>query len=298
MNLTTFLGLFDEENLTYNGFSSKTFADLRSYCLYLDNLSNEYFSEIKNHIAKVLLKENPLPTIKLFLDSKFFDFEEVKRRLESRDLAINEQRNRHRIAIVMHDFGEQRLSERGIAYATQVAANLRLIQDYYENNLSFDTLSKHLLAFEKEFLTSEMNNVYISTLMEKCQRDCIDQSINRLNELYNSYFSKDSEVNDAQTLEEKTFKDYLFHNNKDALLQKLHELLDGKKGKVVVIAIKALEKLSFIAGYEHRATLYKAMRKEFGSIGTDTGLNDFYSNSHKILDSELNQYVDILDRVK
>jgi hypothetical protein len=37
------------------------------------------------------------------------------------------------------------------------------------------------------------------------------------------------------------FTDYLHHSNKEALMQKLHELLDGKKGREVAKVLMALE---------------------------------------------------------
>lgn len=93
---------------------------------------------------------------------------------------------------------------------------------------------------------------------------------------------------------DKLFIDYLHHTNKDALLEKLHELIDGKKGKLVATLIIALEKSSFIGGYENRSTLYNTMRNEFGDIGTNSGLNDFITNDYKIPEMEINKYIDIL----
>jgi len=75
------------------------------------------------------------------------------------------------------------------------------------------------------------------------------------------------------TRDAKPFEDYLHHDSKVALMAKLHELLDGEKGKVVCVVIEALKKCGMLAGYGSKATLYRAMREEFGEIGTDSGLN-------------------------
>lgn len=98
--------------------------------------------------------------------------------------------------------------------------------------------------------------------------------------------------------QEKDFSTYLHHDNKDALIDKLHELIDGKRGKLVVTIIIALEKLNFIGGYETRAALYNAMRDEFGDIGANAGLNDFMANDYKISEIDLNRYIEILGNIK
>lgn len=94
--------------------------------------------------------------------------------------------------------------------------------------------------------------------------------------------------------EQEKFIDFLHHSNKDALLSKLHELLKGKKGKVVAKTIKALENLSFIAGYKSRASLYKAMENEFGKIGSNQALNDFLNENNNKLTEKDTEPIEII----
>ena len=104
---------------------------------------------------------------------------------------------------------------------------------------------------------------------------------------------------DIGNTKSKLFNDYLYHENKPALILKLHELLDNTKGKQVAIVIKALQSLNYIAGYSSKSILYSSMRKEFGEIGSDSGLNDFLNpNGNKLSDSDISTCVEILKAVK
>jgi hypothetical protein len=97
----------------------------------------------------------------------------------------------------------------------------------------------------------------------------------------------------------KLFMDYLHHDNKPALMEKLHALLDGKKGKVVALTIKALQKLGYVAGYKSNSALFDTMREEFGEIGTPSGINTFlYDPNKKLSDSDISTYVEILKAVE
>jgi len=94
------------------------------------------------------------------------------------------------------------------------------------------------------------------------------------------------------------FSNYLYHPNKDALMNKLHEILDNSKGKNVAITIMALARLSYIVGYKSNKILYNSMRKEFGDIGKDSGLNFFQNeNNKKLYENDINQVIEILKRV-
>jgi len=94
----------------------------------------------------------------------------------------------------------------------------------------------------------------------------------------------------------KLFIDYLHHENKEALTQKLHDLLDGRKGKIVAITIKALEQLGFIS-VDSRSAIYKAMRDEFGEIGSDQSINPIMNNFRQY-SLEIEQQMKILKEVK
>jgi hypothetical protein len=80
---------------------------------------------------------------------------------------------------------------------------------------------------------------------------------------------------------QKVFSDYLHHSNKGALMKKLHELLDGKKGKYAATIIRALKECGYLVGYESYNKLYESMKTEFGEIGNISGINSFLNESNK-----------------
>lgn len=82
------------------------------------------------------------------------------------------------------------------------------------------------------------------------------------------------------------FEKYLYHVNKPALMNKLHQLLDNSKGKEVAVVIQALKDCGFLYGYNSRNSLYKSMEKEFGYIGNYSGLNFFFNTNNPKLDSQ------------
>jgi len=82
------------------------------------------------------------------------------------------------------------------------------------------------------------------------------------------------------------FTAYLHHDNKTALLLKLHELMDGKQAKVVAITIKALEELALLAGYDSKKLLYDAISKEFSVKISSSGVNKFLNPYNKLLRNE------------
>lgn len=75
----------------------------------------------------------------------------------------------------------------------------------------------------------------------------------------------------------KKFEDYLHHDNKEKLLEVLHSLLDGKKGKDVAVILLALQELGIIY-IGNRNELYKSMRAEFGEIGDNSGINRYMNH--------------------
>lgn len=298
MNLITVLMQFNTQENSYNGFKAETFEDVRIYNGHLNALYDEYFNEIKDYIAKILSNNNnPLPTIRIFFDSKLFDFKKVENRLEEENEDIEERRNYHRRIFVKHTLGkleeEEKLSESGASYVPKVASNLRLVQDYFTDKIGEDVLIEYLRPFEKEF----NENVLIPILMEKCQREWIKKTGVELNQLFDFYFPENKDSKKALSRKEKDFKSYLHHHDKDALMIKLHELLDGNKGKVVAITIKALEQLGFMSVPDSRSAVYKAMRDAFGDIGSDQSINPIMNNFTQY-SSEIEQQMRILEEVK
>lgn len=293
MNLTTLLGKFDYQGQLYNGFQALTFEDVSAYSSHLSTLHDEYFVDLKEHIDKILLKDKPISTIKVFLDNKLSDFKVVEEKLRKRDEAIEEQRNNFRYELSINS---QKLSDFGKGYVSQAASNLRLIQDYFNDKTVTDALFENLLSFEKEFEGLEQN-ILMPTLMEKSQRNWIRQSIERLKELYNSYVPESTKSKDLPMPKDKDFIDYLHHNNKEALMGKLHELLDGQKGKVVALTIQALLDINALTAFDNnRSIIYDAMKVEFGEIGTESGLNVYFNPNGQYFIP--NRYVLELGRIK
>jgi hypothetical protein len=102
----------------------------------------------------------------------------------------------------------------------------------------------------------------------------------------------------VEELPQKTFIDYLHHENKDALMDKLHLLIDGAQSKDVAITIKALERIGFLGNYGTRKHLYELIREEFDFKGSDSGLNDFLKeNSNKISEDDIKRNCVILENI-
>lgn len=97
----------------------------------------------------------------------------------------------------------------------------------------------------------------------------------------------------------RSFSDYLHHDNVDSLMVKLRRLLCGKKSKQVAIVLKALIELCILLETDRCNALYEAMREEFGEIGSNSGLNDFFNQSrsaHTILGTDVDAVIEVLKR--
>lgn len=96
---------------------------------------------------------------------------------------------------------------------------------------------------------------------------------------------------------EKPFIDYLKPSNKCELMKILRELLAEKKGRNVAAVIRALKKLDFIEIQDGgQKQLYRSMRKEFGDIGTDSGI-DKYMIENNTTDSLRDQITKIISKI-
>jgi hypothetical protein len=110
--------------------------------------------------------------------------------------------------------------------------------------------------------------------------------------------AEQSKVNSGKP-QSKPFINYLHHSDKEALIQKLHELLDKEKCKTVAITIKSLIDLSYLAGYDSKNKLYDTVRNEFNFSGTNSGLNKFLnSNATSLTEKDINPTKDILQTIK
>jgi len=177
----------------------------------------------------------------------------------------------------------------------------------YENyEKSLITQSKKIFEFLTKKETDLINN-YIDVYL-KFISNSYDYSIYLINGYESIKSNLDGkekpqpEITDPtkgndNTSQSKKFINYLHHANREALLAKLHELIDGNKGKSVSIVIIALIELNFIAGYDSRNNLYQTMRDEFGYIGADSGLNKYFDDKDPKIKKELDVIINILKAV-
>ena len=95
-------------------------------------------------------------------------------------------------------------------------------------------------------------------------------------------------------LKSKTFSAYLIPDNeklKNKIIEKLKEILRGKKGKNVAIVLRAMKESDVIAYSEgERKALYESMRDIFGEIGTDTSINN-YLTEQGLSKGKENEYI-------
>ena len=77
------------------------------------------------------------------------------------------------------------------------------------------------------------------------------------------------------------FESCILIDDKEQLLQKLHKLIDGKKGKFVANVIKVCCSVGIIV-----KPTYTQVRNEFGDIGAKSGYNKYMSYQYKNEDSE------------
>ena len=98
---------------------------------------------------------------------------------------------------------------------------------------------------------------------------------------------------DKTNVPPKTFVDYLQNNQKDKLINLLHNLLDDAKPKDIAKFILVLKDLQYIHIPTPKTDLYYAMRSEFNEIGTNSALNiylsDTLNNNNKFTDQEMEE---------
>lgn len=79
-----------------------------------------------------------------------------------------------------------------------------------------------------------------------------------------------------------TFKDKIIAENKNEVLNKLHSMIDGKRGKNVALVIFASVEIGLIL-----KPTYTEVKNEFGNVGAESGYNNYLDKS-KFSDSEIN----------
>lgn len=78
------------------------------------------------------------------------------------------------------------------------------------------------------------------------------------------------------------FRDKLLCEDKDSLIEKLHTLIDGKKGKDVALVIHAC-----INSGKMTKPTFKMVQDEFGNIGNRSGFNKYMCTSNAYTDDEI-----------
>ena len=153
----------------------------------------------------------------------------------------------------------------------------------------------YLYQQERDYIQeypAEHNNKFLLQIRAEIDYLAKTTQIKTENSIKNN---KEKQENTEKT--QRTFAGYLHHKNKEALIEKLHELLDGQKGKNVAIVIRALTELAYIniKGNE----LYRVMQEEFGEIGAISNINDFLNPDKKqhLTETDIKGTVEILRKV-
>lgn len=304
----------DYENNTWNGFICNM-DGAHQYEKHIKNLYTQYFNQLDRRLIDLLISgtSNSVLQVISHLTTKM---ENIKAPLTQYD--EESKKDIDKLSEFEKEYTESADSffqiddvywgnydkDRALSIGKKNKAQ-QLEYDFLTFNIDFPKfrteIEKEEWSSEDRWCEKERDGLFCRLLMERFGREYLEKSLTRLKELSDNYSTADHNqqvsLKNRKQVEAKDFVSYLHHGNKDALMEKLHELLDGKKGKLVATIIIALEKLSFIGGYETRSSLYNSMKNEFGNIGEDSGLNDFISKSYKISDKDLNRYIDILKKV-
>jgi hypothetical protein len=106
---------------------------------------------------------------------------------------------------------------------------------------------------------------------------------------------------------QNSLSNYLNHPDPLKLIEGLKPLFLGAKGKEAAIIILALHKLQLLVFLDgKRNELYRVINKEFGSIGSPSGINIYLSsyrlgnglnNKAIITDSEIERYCNIIKKI-
>ncbi|MBF0651360.1 hypothetical protein IR083_21320 [Dysgonomonas sp. GY75] len=303
---------FDNDDTgLYNGFSCDRFEDIEVYKNHLKDLFKIAFIDIKKAVDGLLINSNNPSLLDIFFQSKIDDLTEIEKIIEERDDKITEDKINN--SALYREAKEKFEKEGGDNYDELLLESLenwwrwkRYEELFYRGEMDMFELAEAGVPLKDRMGV----RFFARIVMEKEQRDMIKSTKDRMNELYGIYCPKQNEVKEEKISKsiksqvERDFRSYLHHDNKDALMEKLHELLDNEKGKVVAITIKALENLGFISVLSQRAALYKCMEEEFGKIGAYQGLNKFYNDlsNEKLmlqqLKQELQHQIDVLSKVR
>ncbi len=111
----------------------------------------------------------------------------------------------------------------------------------------------------------------------------IDKLIRRVNDiicLCGNDAKKETGLQVPASTMATTFKNKIIAENKQEVLNKLHSLIDGKRGKNVALVIIASIELGLI-----QKPTYREVQREFGEIGAESGYHS-YLNKDKFSSNE------------
>lgn len=289
----------DYENNTWNGFTCDT-DGVYEYKKYIKKLYIDYFNQIDNLVLNLLCNRSD-NSFSQFISHIATKIKNIKISEQEKDKGIKRRIDR------VSKLEKESIDNIALGYG-RIRRYSQLEYDFLNANINIRELHNAIKAESQDKKSIWNLNIdgippkYWCLRVEKIRREYLEKALVRLKELSESYSTTNNNeqvsLKNKTQVEMKNFISYLHHDNKNALIQKLHELIDGKRGKLVATIIIALEKLNFIGGYETRAALYNVMRDEFGDIGANAGLNDFMANDYKISEIELNRYIEILGNIK
>lgn len=118
----------------------------------------------------------------------------------------------------------------------------------------------------------------ICTLFSVSLTENLEAALLRFRALSGVNYKKDQE---SKGKDNTLFESCILINDKEQLLEKLHKLIDGKKGKFVANVIKVCCDVGIIV----RPT-YTQVRNEFGDIGDKSGYNKYISYGYNDADGK------------
>lgn len=194
--------------------------------------------------------------------------------------------------------------------------NQIFIEDYHLFAKDIDSLQK-LIYGRLNMLKQDLDRVlFLEELADIIKTEKIDKAMRQKSQYKRVIMANYDEIqalydwireqadgsniaNEKETYKDKfqeSFENYLHHENKAALMKKLHELLDSKKGRAVAVVIRALTECAFINIKGNK--LYRAMEAEFGKIGAHSNINDFLNKEHKLKYNDIKATIEILKTIK
>ena len=300
---------FDSEKRIWNGFTEYT-----QYRKHLNSLYTEFFNEIDDHIANLMVNKGE-PEIKMFITRIVNKFDTI-----NTDIINNDKLCKHQIEVTtkMRDnYIAAGADKNDMKNMTGRIFGWKLELKYLTFRIDpcdFFRIMDRTKWIEEAHPWAEKNYMW-SLNMERVGREYVRMSFGQLQNLLAHYCpnSFDNSVTFTQTVKvrqskevgfndtpaQKEFRNYLCHSEKDAIMTKLSELLNEARGKEVAMIIKALTNLKILVWGGRRSELYRLMRTEFNFSVTDSGINDFLNSNKKqaITNKDIENYIHLFENI-